>query len=186
MLCEDFEGSDLEAYEPKFEGIVELSSFAHSGGSSLRAETTDFGGGAAIAATIPTVENGSTLHFRAYYYLPEPLDHVNLASFENCVVVGQVNTGIWCDPPGRFSGEKVALPTERWFCLQFELPLRPDATPKLSLDGEPIAIMPNVDTTVADGLSWLAVPAWYTDDSQPPVEIFVDDLAVSLDPVPCL
>lgn len=81
----------------------------------------------------------------------------------------------------------VTVPFDQWFCLQTAVVLSETAGQVVvSVDGREVLRTPNPENTLpSGGISKVGVGAFWTEAGQSDSELFVDDIAIGQDVVPC-
>lgn len=81
----------------------------------------------------------------------------------------------------------ITVPFDQWFCLQTAVVLSETAGQVVvSVDGREVLRTPNPENTLpSGGISKVGVGAFWTEAGQSDSELFVDDIAIGQDVVPC-
>lgn len=110
---------------------------------------------------------------------------VNLLGGESADVVFEVYNH---SSRAGISTADVTVPFDRWFCLQTAVLLSETAGQVLvSVDGREVLRTPNPENTLpSGGISKVGVGAFWTEAGQSDSELFVDDIAIGQDVLPCL
>lgn len=110
---------------------------------------------------------------------------VNLLGGESADVVFEVYNH---SSRAGISTADVTVPFDRWFCLQTAVVLSETAGQVLvSVDGREVLRTPNPENTLpSGGISKVGVGAFWTEAGQSDSELFVDDIAIGQDVLPCL
>lgn len=156
------------------------------------------GGGARAAAELDFPPPEGVVYFRAHALLPSEteIDDFNLVGFgrqfQYHTVDVNVHGGVleyWLPNEQRavLGGDDARVPRDRWFCLQVEFfPHETEGTVDAYLDGQLVLSESNVHThpgfppwSIAAGIDWSA-------DSQQPLSVFLDAMAVDDAPIDCL
>jgi hypothetical protein len=154
LLCSGFERPDLSEWTRTIAvnhaDVEQTNAKARDGRGSLLAASTAEKSAGVVAGEFPPVTDGD-LFLRAYLYVPDnqPTKTLNFLfigyyatpdpfkgvdfNFED----GALSTYVPGDNPDRFTSNTLVIPRDRWFCLQIQMTVSPDAGKvKILVDGE--------------------------------------------------
>ncbi len=200
LFCDDFESS-LTHWTETFAGsgadLAIDDAQQHTGMSSMRATSSAPAGRAYATAAFPGVASG-TIHARSWVYVPSSSEHATVTfmmlseedagAFHLAALqlrssnLARVYVGA---PLDRDVAGSAPYPRDRWFCTSLEVDLE-EATTRIraTVDGQPAA-----DETFEQRLfgevEFFDVGLQYTGALSPSAELFMDDVEVGIDPLPC-
>jgi hypothetical protein len=207
LVCAGFEREDYTAEWSgtviETSGVLERSTArAHSGVSSLRAQSRAMASVADVVARFSPLRSG-TLYLRAYLYVPAglPTERMNLffigsrpdpdsdsnpfvgvdLNLEN----GAVQLFSPQAKPQRQTGELV-IPRDRWFCWRTEVELGSAAAVSVFVDDALALRATGVDSVAQDGVSMLRAGIDWSSDQAAFFEVYLDDVVLDTRPVACL
>lgn len=202
VFCDGFEdGAGFAAWDMvgTTDGTVDwVTDRVYRGGGAMRAEITAAGGKARVLSySVPSLRSGD-LWMRAYFYLPSGYAYsgFNLVAFHEetdpwhgmtYAVGSTARPYIWFDEP--YYGESapaLAIPRDRWTCLQLHIVLSDTAgSVRAYVDGALAVSFDAVDTTPAGGYDNMFAGITYAKPTQGNVVVYVDEIAVGTSPLPC-
>jgi hypothetical protein len=192
--------------DPRFIGwIVDESlgtaaqdtSRVYRGLGSLHAQTDSGGAVAAVLSTRFGPYSSGDLFARAYFYVPSTtrLDNVALmivgesdAPWDHVAFsIGSLDDPeVWIEEIRRVTRASVPMPFDRWVCIQVHIAIDDKrGMVELRLDDELVAARSGVDTLPAGGYSEVSAGLPWTNGGNPPAEVWVDELIVATEPIPC-
>lgn len=205
LACSGFESGGLADWESQVvagegAGVEWSAARSHTGKGALRAFTTTADSTAVVAQSFPAVTAG-TLYVRGYLFIPgdEETRTINLffVGLEPNEVDGMPFTGVdlnvedgpWqvFSPqnfPDRVTGS-VAVPRDRWFCVQIEMDVAERGAVRVFMDGAPAFEVTNFDTLPDGGVQLFRAGVDWSSKQITPFEVFMDDLVLSTAPVAC-
>ena len=199
MVCNGYE-------DPSFEGWLKEESLGtvtqdlgrfHRGRGALHAQTSSGGAVAALLAKEFGPFTAGDLYARAYFYVLstsrlenvalmivgeslQPWDHVAFS-------IGDLDSAqVWIEEIRRVTVSSIPMPLDRWVCVQVHIVIDDRrGSVGLSIDGKLVASRANVDTLPAGGYTEIGAGLPWTNGGNPPAEVWVDELIVATEPIPC-
>ncbi|MAQ15132.1 MAG: hypothetical protein CMN30_10120 [Sandaracinus sp.] len=200
IVCDDFEGMALlEEWESLQQngGVALLSADrAHAGVQSLHATSTETSGAAYLSQSLPDITSG-TIYGRAWIYLPASSAHSSLTFMMFAeerapwplvaLQLTQRELGrVWVGPPvSRHLTGSVTFPRDRWVCANLEVTVDSAGTTVRSTVDGMVAAEETLTSSVLDVAQRFDLGIQYTGMESPSADIYVDDVEVSLAPLPC-
>jgi hypothetical protein len=202
VACSGFEKPDLSDWTGVLvenQGHVEQTEDrSHDGRGSLHADSTAAKSAAVVAKEFSPVKDGE-LYLREFLYVPEgPTKTINILFLGDYATPdpfkgvdfnledGALSTYVPGDNPDRFTSTSLVIPRDRWFCLQVEMTVSPDAGAlTMRVDGELGLEQKNMNTRPAAGVHLLRTGVDWSSEQADPFEFYVDDLVLSTEPVDC-
>jgi hypothetical protein len=197
LLCSGFDDEALPGWSLSAEPHSTLgtsSRYRHAGASSLEARASGVDTRSRYVGEFP-VQRSGTLHLRVWMFVePDALiDNLHTIS------IGDVDTGDWGVSLEFFRGEQavetptllptgegVAVPKGRWFCVRAEIELSDTAgAVRVWLDEQPAVRLVDIDTLPAAGAHNLTAGIDHSAQTEP-ASVFFDELLLALDPVSCV
>jgi hypothetical protein len=203
IACGDSEGSALDAgwddVVIENQGELEHSSArSHSGATSLRAASLDMMSVAAVSRMFEPVRDGE-LYLRAYLYVDAsyPSDTINIFSLGSSPTPDPF-TGIDVNlkdgalqvfspqaDPVRQTGT-LLIPRNRWFCLRARIAVSDtEGEVELFADDALALHATQIDTLPDEGVLQLRAGIDWSSEQAAFFELFLDDLVLDRQPVPC-
>lgn len=203
LACGDFEGSALDGGWDETvienQGELERSELrSHSGGASLRAASLDAMSVAVVSSTFEPVRSGS-LYLRAHLYVeaslltdtmnvfflgaspqPDPFTGIDINIKDGALQVFSPQAD-----PVRQTGA-LLIPRDRWFCMRARIELSDDAVVEIFADEALALRATQIDTLTDEGITQLRAGIDWSSEQSEPFELFIDDLVLHDEPVPCL
>lgn len=197
VFCEDFEGPpklvSVEAEPPSL--VVADTSRAYRGATSLHARTTRAVEAAwRLGGVLPTVTGGE-LYARWYHYEPSTNPHRRIGSIHlvessppfNGVIFGLTdgNIDVSSTAAGAINVSSVAMPQDRWTCLQLRVVIAAaGGTVESWVDGVPAARLDNVGTLPATGYRNVHAGLFGAGPAAD-IDLWTDEVAVGTMPIAC-
>jgi hypothetical protein len=120
--------------------------------------------------------------FLGDYATPDPFRGVDF-NLED----GALSTYVPGDQPDRFTSTTLVIPRDRWFCLQIQMTVSPNAGAlTMRVDGEIGLEQKNMNTRPAAGVHLLRTGIDWSSGQTEPFEFSVDDLVLATTPVACM
>lgn len=203
IACASFEARDVaaawtEATILDAGALERTTERAHTGRGALRATSEGAGSVAVVAAEFPPVRSG-TLYLRASLYVPSDVatETINIF-FVGSTPAPDPFTGIDVNledgalqifspqlDPARRTGER-AIPRDRWFCFRMTLDVSDDAGAIELFIGEESALrVEAIDTLPPEGVRLLRAGVDWSSAQTSRFEIYMDDIALDDEPLPC-
>jgi hypothetical protein len=202
LLCSGFERPDLSDWMSLVvaDAHVEQSEKrSHGGDGSLFAESTGQKSSAVVAKEFSPVKQGE-LYLRAFLYVPDGLptktmnifflgDYATPDPFRGVdfnLEDGALSTYSPRNQPDRFTSTTLAIPRDRWFCLQIEMTVSEDAgAVTMLVDGEIGLEQKNVNTRPPAGVHLLRAGIDWSSGQTEPFNFYLDDLVLDTAPIDC-
>jgi hypothetical protein len=203
LACSGFEKPDLSDWTSVIvvnkAHVEETDARSHDGRGALHAESTGAKSAAVVAEQFPPVKDGE-LYLREYLYVPDgqPTKTINFLFLGDYATPdpfkgvdfnledGALSTYIPGNNPDRFTSTMLVIPRDRWFCLQIEMSVSPDAgAVTMRVDGEIGLEQKDVNTRPPAGIHLLRTGLDWSSEQAEPFEFYVDDLVLSTEPVDC-
>jgi hypothetical protein len=194
ILCSGFEQPDLSDWTSTVvvgKAQVEQSEErAHQGKGSLFAESTGQKSTAVVAEQFAPVTQGE-LFLRAFMYVPAGLptktmnilflgDYATPDPFRGVdfnLENGFLSTYVPGNKPERFTSTTLAIPRDRWFCLQIQMTVSANAGAlTIRVDGE---IGLEQQNMLRAGIDW-------SSGQTEPFDFYIDDLVLATEAVDCV
>lgn len=206
IFCDGFEGTDPAAgilepwgFELIFGGTGELATVddpVRHGERALRATTFENGARAAIGVTRDDLPSDGTMWVRMWLYLPGDVevDSISLLYVGNrdgsegvsAQTYGGGRIAQWIGPADQWHGTETSLPRDRWTCIQYRVEIADvGGEIELFVDDEPAGLFVDLDTLATGGFAGLEAGIEYTGDTQLPLTLYVDEVALSRTRLPC-
>jgi hypothetical protein len=196
-FCDGFEDADLLARWPLSidrDGVsTRVSDPVYRGVGALRASTTLSGGRAAVRTPLTPAITAGDLWMRGYFFVP-PGPELVIATIlivygEEDGIGAQVREtyGAWMGSTvGRIvSPSGTVVPRDRWMCFEVHLTIADAGTVDVFVDGEQVITQTPVVTTQTTGWHTLTTGLEFTEATQEPLTIYVDEVAVGTTRLPC-
>jgi len=143
-------------------------------------------------ARFPAIASG-TLYVRGWFYVPSGFTviHFDLldalsVGFGGLAVFGyNGNLSLYESTAGALGADGPPLPTDRWMCIELEIQVSDPGNAYLRLDGSIVASFANIDLLPGSGFETVAVGLPWTDDGQPAVRTYADEIIVDTKPIGC-
>jgi hypothetical protein len=203
LACSGFEKPDLSDWTSvvvENEAHIEQSEArARDGRGALHAESAGSKSAAVVAREFEPVKDGS-LYLREYLFVPDGLpsktinilflgDYATPDPFKGVdfnLEDGALSTYVPGNNPDRFTSTTLVIPRDRWFCLQVDMIVSPDAGAlTMRVDGEIGLEQKDMNTRPAAGVHLLRTGVDWSSEQADPFEFYVDDLVLSTEPVDC-
>jgi hypothetical protein len=205
LICEGFEANALPAAWEKNQAtgsVARVANPVHVGIGALEGKVTSAGGvGFLSRGGVGSIQAGK-LYARVYVYVPAgaPLKGVTvlyLGGEPGAVSVLLIDTGVVVvvQPNGDGTGEVVAhggvnpyvISRNAWHCMQLEIGIAATTgSVRLTMDGDKVAVnQGGLDTLPTGGYKNVATGITYSDAAQQGVSVFIDELVVDDQPIPC-
>jgi hypothetical protein len=204
VFCDGFERAPIDGawgWIGETNGlVVRDADLVHRGLVSMRAETATSGGIAHVGKSYPRIDAGD-VWARAYVYVPasSPVAQINLlhvgegTSPYDSVAVGLhtpsdvSRANIYASESDRSAQATQAFPLDRWVCVQLhvEVSPAPGGAVHVYIDGEEQITLTGIDTQPSTGIDSLGAGVLWSPDTQPATVLYVDDVAVGTEPLPC-
>jgi hypothetical protein len=197
LFCDGFEGgSKLAGFEATPPSSVEADAArAFRGSTSLHARTTRAVEPAWYIGTVLPALSSGEVHARWYLYYPSSNPSQTFASIHVIDAAGP-NTGVvmgatngMIDVVATENNElhvsAVAMPLDRWFCVQLRFTIATVGIVETWIDGAPAARLDGVDTQPIGGLSNVHA-GLFTAANGGINEMWTDELAIGTQPIGCL
>jgi hypothetical protein len=196
LLCHDFDEAVPAATRTRASATLDTTR-RHAGAASLRIATMPDGSAIPLyghdLGIVPVASSGE-FHIRAHYYLPSGfqitgwgvLMELKRNSAKISIdVSGGANLSI--QAPGNPQLTAVPAPRDRWFCLALDVVLDSSAgSATVRLDGEPVlGTAAPFDSTLGGGIDF-ARAGLVTSPDETVLDLYMDELLVSSEPVDCL
>jgi hypothetical protein len=193
VFCDDFEAATLAAW-PDLDGApARQTTVVHAGAGAL-VVASEGAQLTSVSTELAPITTGS-LSFRAWMFFPAlpGLAKVNLLSINGVasdsiiVLADQDELRVFSvagDPVTVTTG--VDVPRDRWFCLELHADLAATGGAlRLDLDGTQIGGQAGVTTIGDGGYNGISAGALFADADQDPLTFYIDDVALSTQPVGC-
>jgi hypothetical protein len=199
VFCDGFEASDMGPWDYTIlerGTAVRTTTRAYRGAASL-AVTTDGSNNyksARWGAFLPPATTGD-LYVRSYQWLPSA---TTIAGQMSLLVTGNSappypSTSVRLEPgqlvvqvdtvgPVQTPG---AFPRDRWVCVQLHIAIGATGSVSLRLDGDLVVDTGTLDTRVTGGYTHIDVGVHYATNTQPQVEMWIDEVVVDTVPIAC-
>lgn len=193
LFCDDLEDPSLAAWPSQFGVVQHTTSRAHTGTGSLLASSDGVLGGSATVAPLSAVTSGE-LHARGWFYVPSNFDILKFNLFQLAgdgpgalAVVDQGDLNAYLGVAGAETiYTTVAMPLDRWVCIGLDLVVADvGGSFAISIDGTQVGSVSNVDTLSPGGYEDVTAGMPYAAPGQEMGTVFVDDVAVDTQPIPC-
>jgi hypothetical protein len=206
LICAGFESENAgESWTDvviENSGEIETSSErAHTGASSLHAQSSGPATVAVVMLRFPAVRSGS-LYLRSYVYVPSgvPTETMNLFFIGSRPDPTDADPFVGVDlnvenellqvyspqsEPRRQTGT-LKIRRDRWFCFQAEVQIAHEASVNLYVDRASAVRARGVDSLPSEGVTMLRAGIDWSSDQADPFEVFMDDLVFSRRPIECL
>jgi hypothetical protein len=200
LFCDGFEDPALAGWMDTSDiGAVDrVIDRVHSGEAAIRAYSLAGGGRGRLLAGFDFT--GTELYFRSFVYI-EAAQSLTSASFLLAREVGAMADGIALqvgldglanlyvgprgDPYSTLS-PSTYLPRDEWVCLEGHVTISDTAgVAEYFVNGALAAQASNVDTQPGSAYGVIVVGVEYTEASQPPVNLWVDDVVVATQRIGC-
>lgn len=206
LFCDGFEDTDPESgvldpwsFALIIDGTGEIATVSdpvRHGARALRATTFEAGARAAIGVRQPDLPDDGTMWVRMWLYLPSEVavDSISLLYIGNddgsqglsAQTYGDGRAAQWIGSADQWHGTETELPRDQWTCLQYRVEISDtDGEVELFVDGASAGVFSGVDTLANGGYAGLEAGIEYTGDAQGPLTLFVDEVAVARDEMPC-
>lgn len=199
LFCDGFEDEALAAWiERPGDGTVErTTTTVYRGSGALRAQTFARRDDAAVYTMALSELASGDMYVRAYFYIPsgQPVDGATPMfigeefSPWDGVAFDLLTDGsvfLFHTDSDSLIPSKRSVPLDRWFCCQIHVELDDiDGRAELRIDDELYAELNGVDTIPTDGYTNLVVGIDYTNNDQPGILLYVDEVAADTAPVAC-
>lgn len=199
LACTGFEtaNSYTAIVDATEEATVSLSSVqAHSGESAVHCTTNAAGSWASTLYPFAPISSG-TIHLRAYFFVPAGsiTGRINVITVEAAEILNiDVNfnsdlevEAFFHSDGSRYQSSASVIPEGQWFCLQTAVQVHDSAgAVEVWLDGQPqLATPADKDTLPDTGIAEAELGISWTEAGQTVAELFVDDVVIDTNPVPC-
>lgn len=197
VFCDGFENPDLLTSWPisiDRDGVsTRVSDPVYRGTGALRASTTLLGGRAGVRAPLEPAITTGDLWMRGYFFVPpgpELVIATILISYgEEGGIGAQVREtyGAWMGSAvGRVvSPSGTVVPRDRWLCFEVHITIAAEGMADVFVDGEQVITQHPVVTTQSTGWNTLTTGLEFTENTQEPLTIYVDEVAVGTTRLPC-
>ncbi len=194
LYCVDF---DDPAYMPRSTPTGQISvdrARSARGGASLHIHS--LANGSALSGHVvsqsygPRLQTG-TIYLRAFFYVPAAVvltDYVVLMEARG--PGGKIsfdlspNTTAATNVQGTVRSTPGAFVRDRWLCAELTIDIATNGRARLSIDGQGIHDITNVNTLLVDGLDLTRAGA-ISSEKNADVDVWVDDFVVSRSPIGC-
>jgi hypothetical protein len=203
IFCSGFERPDLSDWTRtvvvKAAHVEQTEDRAYDGKGSLHAASTDQQSTAVVAKEFDPVMDGD-LYLRMHLYVPSGLqtktmnvmflgDFASPDPFKGVdfnLEDGFLSTYVPQDSPDRYTSDTLAIPRDRWFCMQVHMTVSDgQGTLKIDLDGQTGLEEQGMKTKPAAGIHLLRVGIDWSSMQTDPFDIYVDDLVLATASVDC-
>jgi hypothetical protein len=160
--------------------------------------TLDQGGGAANIRVNLTTSSVSAIYLRAYLWVgsDQQLDDISIFFLGPSVAGAGLAFGLrsserielfWAERQLSLMSEPGAFLRERWQCIQLRLVVdAANGEVTVQVDGESVVSQTGIDSNLGGDLTYFNFGIEWSADSQVPVEVLLDDVILSQNPVECL
>ena len=201
LFCDGFETAGFPGWDTTRETdgrVTRATGTTWRGAGALRAETLAPAGQANLfTLALPAVGSGE-LWARVYLFVPSGAAFVDvnvLSLHEDASPFLGVAFGVRdgerpyvfaSTESASYAAPTVRLVRDRWICVLLHVTVDDTAgAVELSLDGDVAVARTAIDTRPGAGFSYLVAGIGYSDPAQPPIEIYLDELAVDDAPLAC-
>ncbi len=203
LVCLDFE-VPLDGATTELNGTVALDTdVVYRGQTSLRAETVAENAIASLRSTFQAIDTG-TVYFRVLVFLPagmatgnikilnlssagEPPDEENRGVDVN--ISGDLGVNIYQHGNfARFESAPGLVPEDEWFCLRgsYSISTTSGATMVWINDLLVVSTTASEDAIINGGVSEFETGIGWTEGGQVSALLYVDDVVVAVEPIPCI
>jgi hypothetical protein len=203
LLCSGFELPDLsdwsELVVTNEAHVEQTDARTHDGHGALHAASTGAKSAAVVSGEFSPVRDGE-LFLRAYLYVPADLPTKTI----NFMFIGDVadpdpfkgvdfnledgalSTYVPADQPQRFTSDLLVIPRDRWFCLQIEMTVSPDAgAVRMLVDGEAGLDEHGMNTSPKAGNHVLHAGVDWSSEQTERFDVYMDDLVLATKSIAC-
>jgi hypothetical protein len=191
LFCDGFESPNLADVWTLAGGVS--TGAPRTGSASLAAAITSQTRVASAAVRTFGASAGTELFARAWFFVPatSSLAHLNLLSFPGdssgdiAVYTSQNELRVWNFAVSGSSSSGLAVPRDRWFCIELHVSIGATGAIEVRLDDQPVITRSNELTQLPGGYGWLEVGITWAHPVQPPTSLRVDDVVAATQPIGC-